>query len=485
MTTLLWHHEVHANWGKSRLCFLRVQFMPTYRAEVIDHVERSLQAAGVNAYAIYETFGSYDILVRCWVPTRIGVDDLNAHLHTDLRQHDVHTTDFMEVSDVLRHWSWVDAQGVPLPLDPSVHDWSSQQVLALDATKAMPEDQRSESEARAIADATRRQMLKPIDPGEGIRIFVALTPPIGSMPTPAGDALRAEVLRLAREAESEGISEWSAYAGHGFGTLLLIARVPNDRFYPVVRTLVNSIGSTGLAVSYRMRTFTAVAASPTFERFADRLSPPIDVRDVLTVREMLEQPESERLEFKGSAYADLGAYVRSGGSALEQNPKLLDSVVKTVCAYLNSEGGGSIVLGALEWAPFVAKQSHGRTDFAAEGGALLGEERASEGILLVGIDWDLRAVEKNWDGLSRQLQDAFTKRIQPHPLPWITFRTETVNGVSMACIDVRPMSRGWAYVVSSKDGKTDYRFYVREYGVTQEYDGPAADGYKQTSLRPD
>src|SRR5687768_15863047 len=70
----LWHHKVHERWGGERLFFWRLAFSPTYDANrILDALREVLAEQNVTSYAVYETSGLYDVLLRVWMPAAVSI----------------------------------------------------------------------------------------------------------------------------------------------------------------------------------------------------------------------------------------------------------------------------------------------------------------------------------------------------------------------------------------------------------------------------
>jgi hypothetical protein len=461
----------------------------------VDDVETVLAGLGISSYSIYETFGSYDLLLRCWVPTNLNAAHVDDALRTSLTSRDLNSTDFFEVAEILKHWAWPS----DLQLNDESIDWISvlpeNELVILDQAKAASPRELSgggEVSIRGeslLAEAERRGLIRSFGEARGIRVFIVVTTPLGSVTAPTRDFIRTNVtLHCQRLADSGDMLEWSLYAGHGFGELLLMARFDAQRFYPAARDLIYSIVQDPLVTIHRMRTFTAIGAEPSFQRFVDRVTPAAVSEEVVSTEVMLGLPESETLELKASAFTSIDRLVLGTGSArgaAEPAPQLIHGIAKNVCAFLNSREGGTILIGVLEREDYVRRHVREAPDVADRLLEMFGEPYGAGDRLVLGVGLDFGAAHvTNWDQYSLRLQAAVLRDIQPYAAPWVSLRESRLGDKTVARIDVRPMTRGWAYLVGrTSQGELEYHFWVREYGRAKEYSGPDADSFKLTALR--
>ena len=104
-----WHPQLRELWGNERLYFWRVHF-PTYeRLRFLDNVEEVMRRTGVVAYAVYELYGGFDMLLRVWLRTTQGV--FESTFHEVFGKDPNIMIEGFSVTDVVTHWPWAGESG--------------------------------------------------------------------------------------------------------------------------------------------------------------------------------------------------------------------------------------------------------------------------------------------------------------------------------------------------------------------------------------
>jgi predicted HTH transcriptional regulator len=88
---------------------------------------------------------------------------------------------------------------------------------------------------------------------------------------------------------------------------------------------------------------TAVIVSDDVKCFVDALSEDLDDSSTRDYLELLGADESHDFEVKGSAFARLTPWLRESKVLEENDAFFRDTVLKTICGFLNTRGGVLVV----------------------------------------------------------------------------------------------------------------------------------------------
>lgn len=469
---LHWHSRVHKDWGKERLYFWRLRFRPTYMRDDLQRALRELLAeARIGSYMVYEVFGDFDLLIRLWLPSTIAAQEFSDLLEERLGPLDLDDHDNFEVDSILRHWVW--GEGDPVgPSDARMLEppLSDEQIAEVNGGQP----------SRALLDHLREQhLVKDVNPSDGIKFAMTITTPVKGLPP---EHRRRAQTRLKEIVDAAGdIHERSLYYGHGLGVFVILGRVAHRHFDalraqladPIARQLGNEwIGA---------RTYTMVVASWELLPFRDELPLAQALRDEeIAIEEALTRPEGLRVEVKGSAFVNFDRMLL-GGRDLEEDPRITHSVLRTIAAMLNTEGG-TLVIGALE------PERYANCEQLAEWPRL--GEYACAGIH---HDWGIWANGRGngrgtgWDRFDRELNKRIADRIQPLASTWLRITLERVGDVPLARVVVKRPDRHWYHVHAldpdkrgfASGGQRRTEFFVRRGGSSVVLDGVDADEYKR------
>jgi CheY-like chemotaxis protein len=144
------------------------------------------------------------------------------------------------------------------------------------------------------------------------------------------------------------------------------------------------------------------------------------IGDLRPILELLKLPESDRLEYKSTFQWDVKRNC--------ENKELKFSVLKTIVAFLNSDGG-TLVVGV--------------------------EDNGN----ILGLAQDLSLLSSgNFDKLERTIVDWVSNHIGKNFVQQIKIRFETVNGKDICAIDVKKSTKK-AWLQKTKEKKME--FYIR------------------------
>jgi hypothetical protein len=152
----------------------------------------------------------------------------------------------------------------------------------------------------------------------------------------------------------------------------------------------------------------------------------------ITLSEMIAEGESEELEFKQTLRWD----TREG----RINKALEDVVIKTVAAFANSHGGGTLLIGVTD----------------------AGEP--------VGLEQDYNALGcADRDAFELHLRNVFTKTLgQAFTASKLKVSFPQVDGVEICQVDVRPTDQALVVKVADKNGVWSEKLYVRSGNSSPE-----------------
>jgi hypothetical protein len=450
-----WHPRVHTQWGKERLYFWRLRFLPAYhRKTAVDALLKILKDRNVNAYTIYELFGEWDLMVRLWLPRETTSVELGAAVSEMVKQVGLHDEDHFSVDDIVRHWVWGAGTELERPSDTRMLDAPPPDDEIAQINKLSPDTE-------LVARLESENLLRSVSHHPGIKFAMVVTAPVANPPIKQRHRLLKELTRIVDGADE--ILERSLYQGHGLGSFLILGRVLEGRFDAIRTQIADKITDGIDPESIGARTYTMIVASQDSLDVRDVLRPQHDIRaaEEVSVEDALQQPESDTLEVKASAFTDYDRVLHGDGESNE-NDVADRGVLKAVTAMLNS-GGGTVVIGALEARRY------------ARDAQALGDPLAIGDYLCVGVQRDF-GNDHDWDHYARRLLAIIGQRIDPGPHLWINLTREAVDGVAMAKITIAAPDRHWYY----QQGK---HFYVRRGSESIELLGTEADRYRHERPR--
>jgi len=249
-----------------------------------------------------------------------------------------------------------------------------------------------------------------------------------------------------------------------------MAKVDPARLLTLNSELIQPINEIGIGEVFGVRTFThIVIGAPSDARtFQDRLplkDAVILELDERQLEEYLHRPEEEKLEFKGSAFADMKRWLNEGQELHQRDAIAKEGVLRAVVGQLNSKGG-KVIVGVLEAKKFQNPQVAERLNAFPHSGEYV----------ICGVNVDYKG-NQGWDEFALRLQDLIATQVVPSPRIWITLRREEYKDKDVCIISVRPPVSDWFYL------KDDPSFYVRHGNTTRQLLGPEADGYKRLNPR--
>lgn len=489
----MWHDRVHQTRETARIQFWRLSFVPQFRRDqIFQGLRDAFGEIGIRSYAIYETLGNFDLLLRLWVPRLVDPEEFEAALHSHLDREGLWDADFMVVSSVDRHWLWEDGAGARLePSDDDLLEATDQRARDLQALNSLAmageRDQWTEMHGRLewLHQLELANLVRPLDIGrQGIKFFVTFDHPNRPFRRDDREVFLERLLEISEAAEAlarsrrpESSAQVSIYQGHGTMTdFLLLARAPDQDFYDFAKDLIFGLRErSGIDRLYRIRPYTHVAASRSFVEYSDlpitRSSPPPSTGDLLG-------PESASLEFKATYSVDLNAFLGTGKTA--RSDVAMAAVIKAICGMLNSPDGGRVVVGLAEYHR-LPQQLLNPEDLPFPMLSRTNDLANPDAKLVTGLDFEIStraAPFTDFDGFQRHLETQIRERIRPLSLAFVKTSEFPIAGRTLAVIDVRP-SDFWFWFVE----KQRETFYVREFGSTRAYEEREAHLYRRSNIR--
>ena len=458
-----WHPEIRERWAGERLYFWRLAF-PTYdQAKVVANLEEVMRRVGVGAYAVYELYGGYDILLRAWLPTTQKVFEAAFH---DVFQSNAIVIEEFSVNEIVTHWPWAAVDGGVRLLGEEVlgDRLSNGEIERINAGPGLSE----------VAEYQERGLIAPSWHSQGIKFIVVVGASQHPMAKAAVDHLRDSLLQIVLDADEDAFTEKSVYKGIGFCAYLIVGRVRKDSFHLIGEELIYPINQVVAPETFGARTTTFTMSTEDFLAFSEQMTLEEEAPRQRSATEWLAEEEGQHLEVKGSAFTDLNQWLRSGepNATPQMNDVAVDSLMKAVAGLLNSEGG-AIVLGALESKRYA-------------GHPLLEGLPQVDPYLLLGLQTELGDRDWNWDKYERALRDIMAERIDRDPNQYVHFYGDGIDSRPICVLTLReprrsPTSGAWFYHLAK--GESHPRFWVREGNRTREKRGSEIVEYQREKTR--
>jgi len=478
----LWHHRAHERWENSRLCIWRLVFNPTYDGEKIkSSIVEVIKSQNVTSFAIYELLGISDILLRVWLPHDLPLARFEEAIGDALLHLDYEDSEYYEVTGLIRHWVWSTSETDFTIKDPDPLELSRKSNdailnrLDLFFNGSLHESELSDEEVGEVFRLIDVGLLTKLDHDQGIKFVIIIKRSIA-----AGS-------RQQRKNLLDYIAESCDIISHTYNAeislydsnieYLILGRLPFEEFHTGMADFIVRLNDSGLSRYLRTRTKTATILQPDFADYmdtilpADRGAPP-----QLTFEELLLSGETDAIEFKSSAYANLKRWLNKGDEELPVRDANVaeEGIVKAVAGMLNSRLQGTVVVGVGERSKLLEKIP---AELVSRAEQLLEPYPAFAGdLVLFGMDMDAAAIPSlSWDEFVRQVQGVLASSISPNPLAYIRIEPEIFFDHRFLVIHTTPPDRVWFYVEPTE---RDVRFYVRVNSETRPLLGRDQDVFK-------
>ena len=486
-----WHPDVHKKWAHESLVFWRLGFYPTYRREaVLEALDVVCARHGITGRTVYEVFGTYDLLLRLWLPESAPTETVDLDLKRTLASFHLELCDHFEVEMINRHWFWSDDENFSACSDEDSGNDDSQGEPRLETPHLDPKPNRRElarvnelvdqfNTGKIDIDAVcadelagellEREVLRVREADSGIKFsMVVSTSGATASRYTAMESLGSVLAEILEEAGT--VRERSLYSGTGFGRFMVLGKVPTEDFYELNRGLIEPITIKGrLANVYRTRSETYIGSNPDLQRFSESLAVPMQFgtkpADV-DIKAILRGGETARVEFKGGVFSNIGRWLKTGNRG--DDGRSAESFARAIVAMLNGTGG-VIVSGVLE-----RSIRHYDAEPKLENEPRLGD------LIVLGLEFE-------WAEWKRQDVDEFKNRlrqkletlIEPDPFDHISIEVaEGIEGRTIAYVSIAEDVPTWYYL---RDGE-EFRFAIRKDASSVIVSGPQEERYKR--LRP-
>ena len=495
----VWHDHVHVQRERAQLQFWSLSFVPDYNEKAIEEaLSRVYERFGITSYITYQTLGQFDLLLRLWVPRNVQLEELNGAIEDRLHKEDLFKAEFLVVTNVDLHWVWLDREGYGPPREPTPDDVArvtNQQVIQLAEHNRDVLRVAKSHEAHPLPppptwvdDYLESNCLGKISVSEhGIRFYLTFNDPrkpfreeerrhaLGAMMRQCEEVVRESLERFPQA----NPPQMSLYSGYGSMTqFLILARAPDQHFYWFMRRLVFALRESTIASLYRIRPYTTVMADRTFLDFREY---PF-VQNEPLADAVLAGPETSRLEFKATLLTSVRELVTGEEKLLEG---VQSAAVRAVAGLLNSDEGGSLVIGLLELAREIERFRGDKGEYALRladmfrlfpQGISIGDPDA-KAVTGIEADYGLRKYSDP-DSFRNYLRQLLQSEISPNPGPYYEIDFRPLEGRTLAVVNVNPrLATSFFYV--GKQGL----FFVRETTSTVSYAGGLGDDYRRVHPR--
>jgi Putative DNA-binding domain len=469
---LLWHNEAHVKWGHSSLKFWFLTFRHGYDPDEVLHALHDVALEhGLHAYASYEMLGPTDILLRMYIP-RGTEDALRASVVERLQRHHLDVIDRFKAVDVVRHWAWAsDSEtdgGVPRkpksntlrrrrpPAEIAVineigHLAEQPETIALTTTN---HDLLSTYLADDLVTFAARS--------QGIRMITTVSHPTG-LNHRGLDSLTKLLSSVLDESHS-GVRECSLYRGDDGQHMLflLMYRVSFEYFHSFRRGFLQRVHE--IAGGASASAMTSVIVSDDVKCFVDALPEELDDSSTRNYRELLAADESHDFEVKGSAFAMLTPWLQKRKDLEENDSFFRDTILKTICGFLNTRGG-VLVVGALEFDKPEGKKAMELADYPRVGPHVC-----------IGLV-DPSFVAKGWDAYLRHCSVSISNGIEPLVDAHIQIKKGEHGGRDLMVVTVDEPDDAQPYFVP--EGSKSAVFYYRRDNSTLSLRGYEVTRYME------
>ena len=458
-----WNHRLHQEWGHSQLQFWRLAFSPTFnRKAVVTALTEVLRVHNVVSFALYEITGMHDLILRVWLPNATSLGEFERTLRSRLDSRHLQMYDIFIVSDIVMHWVWDNNGTEPMraPTSNRIRTrMSDEKILSFNRAEISLEEFESAKRAHLVSESA---------PHRGAKFFVVIPHPHAVF-TWAADELKERLSNVLRQAQS--IQEKSLYEGTGFGQFLIIGRADYTNFTKIGEEILDPINDMGIG-GFGVRTYTYVSPLSDFILFQELL--PTDgarIHPTIAITDYLSQDESNTLEFKGSAFADLARWVHTDGERLQESSAVTnEGILKSIVAMLNGDGG-FVIVGVLEVDKFKSQSAVAKLAAFPKFGRYV----------CTGIELEMQGHDFDWYQL--RLRDIIKSRISPAAGSYVNIDKVEFEGVTLCVISAEGTDDEWFYLADDPKRPNALKFYAREGNRTNELVGPEADHYKRARPR--
>jgi len=224
------------------------------RDGVAGGIERACERHNVNGLIVYELFGSYDVLVRAWLPDGVRCDELDSAFKDELGLVSLDMCEFFEVDYMVRHWPFMNPDG-------SAGDPEKRWITRL-TNEEISEVEGNWPDVRTdlLERLTNERLLAPMGAAAnerpGIKFAIEIDTD-GPSDVRTLAELEQELVGIIERASE--IGQRSLYSGAGFARFLIMGRVDYERFHAIHSDLISQINAAGLSETFNTNTLTHIS----------------------------------------------------------------------------------------------------------------------------------------------------------------------------------------------------------------------------------
>ncbi len=468
---LLWHHEAHLQWGDSSLKFWFLSFRHGYDPDqVLNALHDVALEHGLHAYASYEMLGPTDIFLRMYIP-RGTENALKKSIEERLREHHLDDIERFKAVEVVRHWAWAGRTGSDTgpPRKPKRHTLRRRRPPAEIATineigqlAELPDTIELTSTNNDLLNTYLADDLVTFAArSQGIRMITSINHPDG-LGQRRLDML-AKLLSGALDDSGSSVQECSLYRGEDGQHMLflLMYRVSFEHFHLLRRGFLQRVHE--IAGGSNATAMTTVIVSDDVKCFVDALPEDLDDSSTRDYLELLSADESHDFEVKGSAFARLTPWLRENKELEENDAFFRDTILKTICGFLNTRGG-VLVIGALEC---------NKPDGVAAA-QLAAYPRIGPHLCIGLVDPSYEA--KGWDAYLRHFSVSISNGIEPLISAYVRINKGEHGGKELMIVTVDEPDDAEPYYVRANDTST---FFYRRDNSTLKLQGDEITRYME------
>lgn len=239
---LIWHSAVHEHF-KEQLYYLLMTIKPLDDARVKSKIKSLLMRYGVGQFCVYQVFGSFDMLLRVWLPSPVFRDFTN-DMKTQIDN--LHSLIHFQALQKLQCSQFY---GFREETKPAMK--SSLSELTTSIVRKVQKD----SDAKAIDWCINLGFLRTRDAdeqeeeGKYVKAFIAFSAPLGGLPNTFKDKI-IDGLAAKLNDKRSGFDNVTILEGVGFGWILAkVVAKDFHRFGKLARDVASEFGPSGVASS--------------------------------------------------------------------------------------------------------------------------------------------------------------------------------------------------------------------------------------------
>lgn len=415
-----------------------------------------MERQGVRAWSVHEMLGVFDLLVEAWLPAAVTETTFEQELERTFKENLI-LRDSFSTSEVVAHWAWGEPEKRQMRVPPA-------EALATPPTPRQMARIVGGGDRKLLRRYQELDVVRWIAGEKGIcfLLLVSMQRALPLLSLEARAVVKELMLRHGGRLGEAGVAGSSLLRGFGFADYVLQGRIEPHSF-PELREVMRPLQEDLRAIG--MRTHTFVLSTEVELAGETGLSGGLEGEERTSVKDLLQQGESERFQVRLTAMTDL--LPDRGLGASGSSSQATELLMKTITGMLNGESG-NIVIGVLP-------RDRGLGDPRLTG--RLEDAPALGRYLLLGVDAE---IPKGTDSLLQKVRQACNSFIEPDPAPYLQLRTEVIEGKTLLVVSVERPSGEWFYYMS---GPGRAEFIVQTKTGRRALLGPEGDAYKAAHPR--